>query len=260
MGEGLDGADGIDHLLGIGADIGDAILRAPRQGAHAAAEEQDRHHHRGDDDQHQRGQLRAGHHQHDEAADEDEQVAQRHRHARADDGLQQRRVGGEPRQDLAGLGGFEIGRAQRDDAIENGDAQIGHHPLADPGHQREAAIGRHRQYGDDGQQRLDGAVEEVRVAGAQALVDDMAHALAEQQHGRRGDDQRDARAEDLPAVGPQKLEKAEQRRQVARARRAGGIRRRRDCAGGSLCARHDSRASMMGTRVAARAAILGQSS
>ena len=54
---GLHGADLVQRLVDVGADVGDAVLARARELAHAAAEEDDRHQHQRHADQHEQRQL-----------------------------------------------------------------------------------------------------------------------------------------------------------------------------------------------------------
>ncbi len=203
VGIGLGGADGVDGLLGEGRDVGDPVLALAREFAYAPAEQHDRGHHRRYHDQHQPGQFEAGHRQHHQRAGHGQHIAQRHRQGGADHRLQQLGVGGQARQHLAGLGGLEISRRKRDHPAEHGGAQIGHHPLADPGDQIEARRRRQGEHGGDDDEADDRLVQQDGVALLQALVDDMAQSLAEQQHGQGRHHECYRGAEQAAAVWPQ---------------------------------------------------------
>jgi hypothetical protein len=60
LGEGLDGADGVERLLGDRAHLRGRVLRRAREAAHAAPDHDQRHHHERDHDQRHRGELRVG--------------------------------------------------------------------------------------------------------------------------------------------------------------------------------------------------------
>ena len=165
---GLHGADLVQRLVDVGADVADAVLARAREPAHAAAEEEDRHDHQRHAGQHEQRELGAGDREHHEPADQQQQVADRHRRARADDGLEHRRVVGEPRDHVAGARDLEEARRQRQQVIEHRAPQIGGDALADPRHEVEARERRHRHHDDDAEHQRERAVELAGVAGARS--------------------------------------------------------------------------------------------
>ena len=90
--ERLDDLHRAEHFAGDRADVGDAVLAAGRDRAHAAAEEDDRPDDQRHAEQHQTGELGREREQDDDAADAHDDVAQRDRDGRADNLLDDRRV------------------------------------------------------------------------------------------------------------------------------------------------------------------------
>ena len=213
--ERLDRAYVAQAFLDIGADIGDAVLAGAAEAAHLPPIDQDWHDYDRHDEGDEPGEFRAGHRKHDRSTEEQQDVAQRHRHRRADHGLQQRRVGGEPRQDLADPRHFEKRGAETQYMVIDGPADVRDDPLADPGNEIEPAEGRQCQDADDDEQRQQRLIEQSGVAAGEALVDEPAEALAEHQDGRRGRRQRDDGAGDRQLVGSKKTAKAAQLAQLA---------------------------------------------
>ena len=117
----------------IGGGIGERVLRGARAPAHRAAEAVERQHDDRNGAEHEERQPRARHHHHGGGADEQHEVAQRDRDRGADRSLDLGGVGGEPRDQLAGLGLIEIGGGERDDVAEHVAAQIGDDALAQRG-------------------------------------------------------------------------------------------------------------------------------
>ena len=99
--------------------------------AHRAAGGEQRQHDDRNGDQHIGRQLRAGHDHHRDRADEHEEIAQRDRGRGAERRLQLRGVGGQARDDLAGLFGVEEARVEPGQMGEEVAAQIGDDPLAE---------------------------------------------------------------------------------------------------------------------------------
>ena len=146
-GIGLHGSDGADQFGGIGAGVGQRILRVARQPPHPASERDQRNHDHRDRQQHEQRKLRARDHHHGGGADEQHQIAQRDRHRRADRRLDLGGVGGEPRHQFAAAGGIEERRRQRDQMREHVAPEIRNDALADRHDQiepRRAGAGQHR--------------------------------------------------------------------------------------------------------------------
>ena len=93
---------------------------------------------------------------------------------------------------------------------ENGVADVCHHALADPHHEVEAQCRAHRQHHDDRQHGEEILVDEQRILGGEAVVDDAAH---RHRHGQRGAgcrQQGDQREQHLLPIGPQEGREAEE--------------------------------------------------
>ncbi len=85
----------------------------PARGAtwrHRATRRNERQHDQGNGAERCRGKLRVRRHHHDDRAEEHEQIAQSHRGRRAEGRFEMRRVGGQTREQFAGLGGIVEGR------------------------------------------------------------------------------------------------------------------------------------------------------
>ena len=235
MGKGLHRADRIQRFVHIGADVGDAVLAFARQAAHTPAEKDDRQQHQRYDQQHQSGQLGRGDHQQGQAADEQQNVAQGDRDRTADHDLQNRGVGGQAGQNLAGPVDLEISRREGDNPVEDGTAHIRHHPLADPGDQKKAGVGGAGEHYNHTQQHQYGLVEQCRVAGREALVHQHAQALAQRQHRAGGHDQRCRGQTHLQAIGPHEAPQRCEHAQIAALRPVAltqrGRGRRKRCRG-----------------------------
>ena len=221
--EGLDGANGVQHLVHIGPDIGDAVLAGAGQAPHPMADEPQGQDHQGRAEQDQPGQVRAGQGQHDHPAHHQEQGAQGHGQGGADHGLEQGGVRGQAGDDLAGAGGLEEAYIQAQHPIEDRLAQIRDHPLADPGEQ----IGAHHDgYGhgpDHAQEEQQGAGQGRLGTDLEPRVHQVADHLAEGEHGAGGDQQGQGRQQDPPQVGAHEAEQAQQWGQVTGGGAVGGI-------------------------------------
>ena len=79
--------------------------------------------------------------------------------------------------------------------------QVGDDPLAQPGDEVGAQVGRDGEHHDDDAHGLDRVVERVRLGLGEAAVDQVAQADAEREHGGRGQDQGDQRPDDVAAIG-----------------------------------------------------------
>ena len=217
---GLHGADLVQRLVDIRADVADAILARARELAHAATEQDDRHDHHRHAGQHQQRELGAGDREHRQAADQQQQVAHRHRRAGADDRLEHRRVVDEPRDHVAGARHLEERRRQRQQMVEHRAPQVGGDALADPRHEVEARERRRRHHDDDAEHQRQRAVELARVARGESAVDHALQPLPHREHRRRGDDQRDRGKDDLPAIRSD--ERADARQRLQRGQRWNG--------------------------------------
>ncbi len=94
---------------------------------------------------------------------------------RADRGLDLRRVGGQPRDHLAGLGLVEENGRQRCDMREHVAAQIGDDALAERGDEVVAERARQRQYRCDPDHDQEIAVDQRHAAGGEAEIDHAPH-------------------------------------------------------------------------------------
>jgi hypothetical protein len=102
VGEGLQVAHGADQFGGVGRGFRERILSRTRAAAHGAAERVRRQHDDRDCGEHEGGKLQARDYHHCGRTDEQDEIAQRERNGSAHRRLDLRRVGGEPRDDLAG--------------------------------------------------------------------------------------------------------------------------------------------------------------
>ena len=134
-------------------------------------------------------------------ADEDQQVAQRDGNRRADDRQDQRGVGRDPAEHLAGHHLLEERRAHADHAVEHRLADVGHDALAKAGDQRVAQPGPDREQERDAECRGEILIQNISVLGVE-VVDDPAHGKRQ----RKGDDGRRhegcERREHQATVGP----------------------------------------------------------
>ena len=129
-------------------------------------------------------------------------LRKRDRHARADDLLEDRGVGGQPRGDLGRAVLLEEARRQGQQILLHRDPQVGDGALADPRHEVEAQRGRQRQHDDDHQQILEGLRRPLgacRAVAAEAAVDDPLEAIRDGQRRRRGQAEEEQRGRDLLA-------------------------------------------------------------
>ena len=215
-----------DGFVDVGGDVGDLVLAQPRQTPHAAAEEDQRQHDAQHDQEHHASQLRAGDRQQDRAANQQQQVAQRHRRGGAEDRLQHGGVGDQPRQDLTRPGGLEEGRAEADDVAVDGAADVGDDALADPRDEEVAAVAGGGEQGDNAEHDDQRLVEQRRNGAAKALVDQPAQPEAEGEHRARRGSQRDQRPGDRQLVGLEEANDLAELAEIAArrpvARRGGG--------------------------------------
>ena len=161
--------------------------------------------------QHEQRQPRAGDHHHGGGADEQHDVAQRDRHRRADRGLDLGGVGGEPREDLAGLGLVEIGDRERREVVEHVAAQVGDDALAERDDEVVARRARHREHAGDRDHHREIAVDQVHALVGEPEVDHAAHRERHRQRRQRRDQQRGQRRERPAAVARDIGDEREQR-------------------------------------------------
>jgi hypothetical protein len=134
-----------------------------------------------------------------------------------------RRVGGQPRQHLAGLQGLEELRALAQHVRVDRLPQIGGHPLADPAHHVEARRGRQAQHHGDAEQEADemARIETSRSAFAvgrarETPVDQQFDGVGQRQRRAGGEQQEQQGQRDLPAVARDVGQQRAQRPQLAR--------------------------------------------
>ena len=203
LGEGLHGAHRIERLAAFRYHVGHARLRLARQRADLAAEQDDRRHDERHHGQHEQRELGVGDHQHGHAADAHQHVAQRHRGRRADDLLDELRVGRDAAHDVARALDLEPGRAQPHHMGEQVAAQVAHDALAEPRHQVEARARGDRQHHRHDDQRGQRIVQDIGPALGEAAVDQGAQAGAEGQHRAGRHQERQQRQRHPAAIGPE---------------------------------------------------------
>lgn len=137
--------DGVEHFGGDGARIRHPILAGARKFAHPSSEPHARQHHKHQDPEHLHHHIRIGPDQHAQRADGHHRIAQAHAQGRTDHRLDQRGVGGEARQDFAGLRGFEERRTLPQHMRVHRIAEVGCDSLAEPAHGIETRRGKHAQ-------------------------------------------------------------------------------------------------------------------
>ena len=200
--------DRIQHFGCDRAGVGHPVLAGARQAPHAPAEPHRRQHHQQQHAHHLQHDPRVGVDQHRHGAGAHDRVAQAHRQRRADDSLHQRGVGRQPRQHLAGLGGFEKFRALHQHMRVHGIAQVGRDPLAQPTDhvktrrreqpQRHCHAEQRQEVFAHGQQLL------ALALGRQPAVDQAAQGDREHQRRRGRQNQEQRGPDDACAVGPEK--------------------------------------------------------
>ena len=212
----------VQHLGGDRAAVGHAVLAGAAEFADAPAEVDGRQHHQHQDAQHLRHHDRVGDDQHRHRADAHHRVAQPHAQAGADDGLNQRGVGRQARQHLAGLRGLEELRALPDHVRVHRVAQVSRHPLAQPGDHVEAQRREQPERRAHAEQREEVLAHRhhalAGVAGHQALVDQRLERDREQQRAHRRHHQEEHRPRDAEAVRAQERQQPAERAHIARRR------------------------------------------
>ncbi len=229
---GLHGADLVQRLVHVGADVAHAVLARARQFAHAAAEEQNRDQNQRNADEYQQRQLAAGQSEHHQAAGHQQQIADRHRRARPDHGFEHRSVVGQPRDHLAGAHHLEIAGRQRQQVIKDRTPQVRGHPLAQPRNIVEARVGRERHHDHHAQHERERAVEIDATAGSKATVDDEFQSLPDHEHRSSREQQRNGGEDHLPSVGTQEATDARERLHRRQRRKLGCIKRNRGVGSG----------------------------
>jgi hypothetical protein len=130
------------------AGVGDGLARAELRTERPEDQRNDDERH-GDEDE--RGEFDAGDEQHRQAAHHHQHIAQGDRDAGADGGLDQRRVGGQARQNFARARDLEEGGAQAQNVGVERLADVGDDAFADPGDEIEADCGRKAEHDGDGE-------------------------------------------------------------------------------------------------------------
>ncbi len=211
MREGLNRLHGVEGFARACTRIGNAILASAAQRAHPPSEDDQRHHqqqHRATDEDRQ---LHADDEHEGKTAHERHDIAHGNGDGRADHGLNERRVGGQPREDLARARHLEEGRRETDHVIEYRFADVGDHALAEPRHVIETQ-GRGTCPGGDGYEKRQKIQVEARDGRRdEAVVDDVAGQECQNQCRRRRKDQRSHRSGDPPAIGIEKRQNTAQR-------------------------------------------------
>ena len=182
LAERLDDLHRAEDFAGDRADIGDAVLAARRDRAHAAAEEGERPiTTSGTPSSISPASLGDSANRIDDAGDADDEVAQRDRDDGSDDLLDDRRVDGDPRRDLGRAVLLEEAGREAQQVAVHRQADVGDGPLAEPGDEIEADRRRDRHHGDQHQQILEPAGEVAGRAGAagEAFVDDQLEAVGD---------------------------------------------------------------------------------
>jgi hypothetical protein len=142
----------------------------------------------------------------------------------AEERLQLRGVGGEARDDLAGLFLVEEARIEPRQMREQVAAQIGHDPLAERHHEIEPRPRREREHGDHPDHRDEIVMDEPDAPFREAVVDHAANREGDGERGGRSHEEGDQR-ERYPAamaqrIGQERLKRAE--RSARLGRRGGG--------------------------------------
>ena len=211
----LNDGDGVEHLGRDGAGVGHAVLAGARELAHAPAKPHAGQHHQHDDQRHLQHHVGVGPHQHDQGADAHHRVAQAHGQRRAHDGLHQGGVGGQAREDFAGLCGFEkLGALAQHMAVDRV-AQVGRDALTQPADEVKARRRKRTQGDRHTEQQQEVTPQGQGLCAAlgrhQAAVDQVAQRHREQQGRGRGQHQKQDGQRDLQAVGAQERDQARER-------------------------------------------------
>ncbi len=197
----LDDLHGAKLFRGGGADVGNAVLRVDRDDIlKLSAEQDDRHDDHRDAEQDAAGQFGRQGEEIGDAADTHHHVAQRHRHRRADDLFDDRRVRRHPRGDFGRAVFLEKSGREAEQVALDRLADVGDGALAKPADEIEAQRGG----GGEGQ---DDAVEQAKMrgdvaaAGDKAAVDHFLELPRDRQRRERGDAERDRRDDQLQRIG-----------------------------------------------------------
>ena len=102
-------------------------------------------------------------------------------------------------------------------------ANVGHHAFADPHDEVEAHGRAQRQHHDDRQHGEEVFVDEGRVVGGEAVVDDAAHGDRNRQRGTGGGQKCDQRQDHLAPIGAEEGREAQEGAEVPALRAAPGL-------------------------------------
>ena len=225
VGEGLQNAHRADQFGGISRSIGKRILRKPRTSPHRPAESVKRQHDDRDRRQHEEGKPRTTDDHHHARADKQHDVAQRDRNRAADRGFDLRRIGGEPRDHLAGSCFVEESGRQRGYMGEHVAAQIGDDALAKRGDEVVAERARQRQHPADADHDQEIIVDQRQAARGKAEIDHPPHRDRHDERSQRCENQGSERSDNPPAVAFDVRQQRSQRAQIGPARRSCFLRR-----------------------------------
>ena len=157
-----------EHFGGSRADIGDAILAGAGHLLKPPPDEHDRQHdHRNAEQQHAR-ELGGEREQIGDAADADDQVAQRDRHGGADDLFDDRGIRCHARCDFGWAVGLEKAGSEPQQIALHRQPDVGHHALAEPRYEIETQCGGKAQHHGDQEQVAEPATD---VFGAAASIE-----------------------------------------------------------------------------------------
>jgi hypothetical protein len=198
--EGLDGPRRADRLRSEGRCARQRVLSGARALPDGAAERHQGEDYDRDRAERQTGQLRArvDHHRH--GAEAEDRVPQGLGGGRPECRLDLDRIGGQARDDLAGLVDVEKGGGKRRDAGEHIAAKVGDDALADGDDEVVAQGARQCEECCQGQQHLEIVVDERPVSGGKALIDHAAHGERQGERGGRRQREREKRADDEAAI------------------------------------------------------------
>ncbi len=167
-------------------------------------------------EQHQTGQGRTGDREHDDAADHQNARTQHHGQGRADHDLEQRRIAGQARDDLADARRLEEADIERQHPIEDALADIRDHSLADPVEQIAAHPDGDAGRQDHAQKQHQCPVQCLGRAAGQARIHQGADYLTEGEHRAGRNEERRHGPRQLPTIGPGETKQPAQGSKVTR--------------------------------------------
>ena len=221
VGEGLQHAHRTEQFGCIGGGVGERVLRRTRAPAHRAAEAVERQDDHGDRREHKGGKPRACHDHHGARAHEQNDVAQCNGNRGTHGGLDLRGIGGEPRDQFAGLGRIEVGGRERDQVAEHALAQIGHDPFAQRGDEIKTRRARQSENGHDADQDGKIAVDQARTLLREPKIDHPPDRDRHDQCRDRRDHEDHQRRDRSPAIAGEVGHERQQRPELAALRRLG---------------------------------------